>query len=97
MQRNGSSGEHTGEDILPIYLLLGEESYLRRRFVSLLQDRLGIDEGSLNFSRYRGREATADAVLSACNMMTFDRKRRLVVAVEPPAARGDVDSDEEDR
>lgn len=89
--------EGARDNILPVYLLLGEESYLRRRFVSLVHQKLEINEGSLNFSRYRGREATADAVLSACNMMTFDRRRRLVVAVEPPVVTGKGDSGEEDR
>ncbi len=97
MNEQGSSREGAGRKILPVYLLVGEESYLRRKFVSLLQERLEIDEGSLNFNRYRGREATADAVLSACNMMTFDRRKRLVVAVDPPVLTGNGEPVEEDQ
>ncbi|MFO8059897.1 MAG: DNA polymerase III subunit delta [Bacillota bacterium] len=97
MKREAKSSEDAEGRILPVYLLVGEESYLRRRFVSLLRERLGIEKDSLNFSRFRGREATADAVLSACNMMTFDRRRRLVVAVEPPAMTSGSGTGEEDQ
>ncbi len=76
-------------DIAPLYLLMGEESLLVREFVSLLRRQLDIAPDSLNYLRFEGRGA--DDVLSACNTVTFDRKTRLVLAVDP---RGFDGSDE---
>lgn len=80
-------------DIALLYLLIGEESLLVREFIRLLRRKLDIAADSLNFLRFEGRGA--DDVLSACNTMTFDRKTRLVLAVNPRGFGGADESEEQ--
>ncbi len=81
--------------VSPIYLLVGEEQYLRRRFVRALRSSLDIPEDWLNYQRLEGDDAEADTVLTSCSMLTFDGGTRLVVAVEPPVFGKAVSAGEE--
>ncbi len=76
--------------VAAVYLLYGEEYERRREFLHRLRRRLGIDDdtSSLNYQKFVGDSATADAVLSACSTRTFDGRSRLVVAVDPPDLEG---------
>ncbi len=75
------------DDIAPVYLVFGEEGYLRREFVRGLGLHLDIEEGqSLRYQRFSG-DKLEDA-LAACMTPSFDGRPRLIVIDDPKALSG---------
>ena len=66
----------------PAYLICGEEAYLRRQDAKLLLDKLGAKEGDMNFTRFSGKETTAEAVMETAMTMPFFAESRVILVEE---------------
>ncbi|MBR3397657.1 MAG: DNA polymerase III subunit delta [Lachnospiraceae bacterium] len=62
-----------------LYLLFGEEAYLRKLYLSRLLTALGAEEGDMNFTRFSGRNTKEDDIISICDTMPFFAERRVVL------------------
>ena len=72
-----------------IYLVYGEEGFLRREFLRAVGQHLGLGESqSLRFQRFPGDRL--EEALAACMTPTFDRRPRLVTVENPAALSGGV-------
>lgn len=61
-----------------VYLLYGEERYLRRAYQKMLTDALSPAGDDMNFSYFTEKNATEKAILEACETMPFFAPRRTV-------------------
>jgi len=75
------------EGAAPVYLLFGEEAYLRKEFIRRLRAHLEIPRND-PMRRQHFDGSRLDEALAACMMPTFDRKTRLIVVDNPPAILG---------
>ena len=62
-----------------VYLLSGEEPYLRLQYRDKLKAALVPEDDTMNINRFEGRESDEKAILSLCDTMPFFGDRRLVV------------------
>ncbi len=70
-----------------VYLVYGDEGFLRREFLRALAHHLDLDETqSLRFQRFPGDRL--EEALAACMTPSFDRRPRLVSVENPPALGG---------
>ncbi len=65
------------ESYRPIYLLYGDENYLKRSYLRMFRDKFG-GKDSMNYSYFEGN-ADVDELISAMNTMPFFADRRLIV------------------
>ncbi len=66
------------ENFRSVYLIYGEESFLRRSYKNRLKEAMvGMDE--MNFHYAEGKEADMDEVISLAETMPFFAERRLIV------------------
>lgn len=62
-----------------LYLLCGEEDYLRRLYRDKLLDGLQVQQDSMNFARFSGKQATEDALIDLCETYPFFADKRVVL------------------
>ena len=84
------------QQLHPVYLAYGPETFLSQRLVKQLLSVLQLDDPGmrhLNCQDLTG--ASAEAIIAACDMPTFTGKPRLVIAREPNIVHRVEDKDEE--
>ncbi len=69
--RNGQLGN--------LYLLYGEEAYLRRQYRDKLKAALVLQEDAMNCSVYSGKDINASEVIDLAGTMPFFAERRVVI------------------
>ncbi len=69
--RNGQLGN--------LYLLYGEEAYLRRQYRDKLKAALVLQEDAMNCSVYSGKDINANEVVDMAGTMPFYAERRVVI------------------
>ena len=77
--------------LAPIYLVVGEEDFLRDTAVAALREAVlgsgGVDLAAFNYDLLYGDETGADEILSVCHTVPAFAERRLVVIREVGALR----------
>ncbi len=66
-------------DFKRVYLLFGEESYLRNQYKKRLQKAIIGDDSELNFSHFEGKDTPVNEVISLANTLPFLSEKRLIV------------------
>lgn len=66
-------------DIKPVYLLYGEEDYLKQQYTSKLRDTCIPREDTINFNRFTGKETDVEEVINLAQTMPFFADRRLII------------------
>lgn len=62
-----------------IYLLFGEEAYLRQQYKEKLVKALNPDGDTMNFSRYEGKGIEVKEIIDLCETMPFFADRRVIL------------------
>ena len=62
-----------------IYLLYGEEAYLRNQYKKKLLDALGAEENSMNYTLYSGGNQDENAIIATGETMPFFAERRVIL------------------
>lgn len=62
-----------------IYLLYGEEAYLRRQYKDRLKTALTGGDDSMNYSYFEGKEISVGAVIDLAETLPFFAERRVIV------------------
>lgn len=63
----------------PIYLLYGEESYLKRQYKEKLKQALISEGDSMNFSHYEGKDIRPGELIDLAETLPFFADRRLIL------------------
>lgn len=63
----------------PMYLLYGEEAYLKRQYKDKLRDALLPEGDTMNYSCFRGKEAAAGMLIDLSETLPFFADRRVIV------------------
>lgn len=63
----------------PMYLLYGEEAYLKRQYKDKLRDALLPAGDTMNYSCFRGKEAAAGMLIDLSETLPFFADRRVIV------------------
>ena len=66
------------ENFRPVYLLYGEEDFLRRAYKNRLKEAI-VGDDTMNYSYYEGKEIDVNAVISTAETMPFFAPRRLII------------------
>lgn len=62
-----------------IYLLFGEEAYLRKQYRDKLRDALCDSNDTMNFTRYEGKDINQNEVIDMINTLPFFAERRVIL------------------
>ena len=62
-----------------VYLLFGEEAYLKQQYKQKLVDALNPDGDTMNFSRYEGKGTEVKGIIDLCETMPFFADRRVIL------------------
>lgn len=62
-----------------IYLLYGEESYLRKQYKERLKKALSPEEDSMNYSYFEGKDVSIGEVIDLAETMPFLAERRTII------------------
>ncbi len=62
-----------------LYLIYGEEDYLRRQFRDRLKSALAADDDTMNFTCFRGNETQTEKVIDLAETMPFFAERRVIL------------------
>ena len=62
-----------------VYLLCGEEAYLRNQYKKRLRDALVMDGDTMNYSYYEGKDINARAVIDMAETLPFFADRRVLM------------------
>ena len=62
-----------------LYLIYGEEDYLRRQFRDRLKDALVPAGDTMNYASFRGSEVQVEKVIDLAETMPFFADRRVIV------------------
>lgn len=62
-----------------VYLLCGEEAYLRNQYKKKLRDALTVDGDSMNYSYYEGKEIDPRKVIDMAETLPFFAERRVIM------------------
>ncbi len=65
--------------IQPVYLLFGEESYLKRQYAQKLRQALAGTGDTINASFYEGKDINPGAVIDLAETLPFFAERRLIM------------------
>lgn len=65
----------------PVYLLYGDESYLKRHYRERFEKLLAGEDG-MNLSVFEGKDISEDAVIDSADTLPFFAERRLIVVEE---------------
>ncbi len=63
----------------PVYLLYGEEAYLRQQYKQMILKALMPEEDSMNFSRYEGKGVEPREIIDLAETMPFFADRRVIL------------------
>lgn len=63
----------------PVYLLYGEEAYLKKQYKDKLRQALSAPDDTMNYSYYEGKDTNAKAVIDLAATMPFLAERRLII------------------
>ncbi len=66
-------------NIKQLYLLYGEESYLRRQYRDKLKQLLAGDEAGMNYSYYEGKGVTVPEIIDLAETLPFFADRRVII------------------
>ncbi len=66
----------------PVYLLYGEEPYLKNQYKNKLKNAILPDEDLMNFTRYEGKDTDVEQVISQAETMPFFAAHRLILIEE---------------
>ena len=62
----------------PVYLLFGEEDFLKRSYKNRLRDAI-VGEDTMNLGVFVGKDVSVEAVISMAETMPFFAERRLII------------------
>ena len=62
-----------------LYLLYGEEEYLKKQYRDKLKEAIIPEEGSMNYSYFEGKDCNLEGVKDMADTMPFFAERRLIV------------------
>ncbi|WMC92012.1 DNA polymerase III subunit delta [Kineothrix sp. MB12-C1] len=62
-----------------IYLLYGEESYLRKQYRDRLKNALMSEEDTMNYNYFEGKDISAGSVIDLAETMPFFADRRVII------------------
>ena len=65
-----------------MYLLYGEEAYLRKQYKDRLRHALAADGDTMNYSYFEGKDISVGAVVDLAETMPFLAERRVIVIVQ---------------
>lgn len=65
----------------PVYLLYGDESYLKRHYRGRFEKLLAGEDG-MNLSVFEGKDISEDAVIDSADTLPFFAERRLIIVEE---------------
>ena len=68
----------TGQ-LAPVYLLYGEEDYLKRQYRDKLKKALIKETDTMNFSSFQGKEFSLDEVIGLADTMPFFTEKRMIL------------------
>ena len=82
------------EDFSPVYLIYGEESYLKEHYVNKLKDKL-VDEAfaDFNFHQYEGKSASISDILQDADMLPMMGGTTFVLVHDYPLDKSQKDID----
>lgn len=63
----------------PVYLLYGEEAYLKKQYKDKLRQALSAPDDTMNYSYYEGKDTNDKAVIDLAATMPFLAERRLII------------------
>ena len=63
----------------PVYLLYGEEAYLRQQYKQMLLKALRPEEDTMNFSKYEGKGVEPREIIDLGETMPFFASRRVIL------------------
>ncbi len=66
----------------PVYLLYGEEAYLKNQYRDRLKKALVSDGDTMNFASYKGKEAVPGQIIDLAETMPFFAQRRVILIEE---------------
>lgn len=67
-----------------IYLLYGEESYLRKKYKERLKEALSPDDDSMNYSYFEGKDVSAGEIIDLAETMPFLSDKRTIIIENSP-------------
>lgn len=67
-----------------IYLLYGEEAFLRKQYKNKLKTAMSCDEDSMNYSYYEGKDISAGEIIDLAETMPFLADRRTIFIENSP-------------
>ena len=67
-----------------IYLLYGEEAYLRKQYKERLKKALAPEEDSMNYSYFEGKDSSAGEVIDLAETMPFLSDKRAIIIENSP-------------
>lgn len=62
-----------------VYVLFGDEEYLKNVYCKRIMNSLAIEKGDMNYSYFRGENTTQEQALSMLNVLPFFNDKRLIV------------------
>lgn len=67
-----------------IYLIYGEESFLRKQYKERLKKALSPEDDSMNYSYYEGKDISAGEIIDLAETMPFLAERRTIIIENSP-------------
>ena len=67
-----------------IYLIYGEESFLRKQYKERLKKALAPDDDSMNYSYFEGKDISAGEVIDLAETMPFLSDKRTIIIENSP-------------
>ena len=67
------------QEFKPVYLLFGEEAYLRQQYKQMLLKALVPENDTMNFSRYEGRKVEPRQIIDLAETMPFFASKRVIL------------------
>ena len=72
-----------------IYLLYGEEAYLRKQYKERLKKALSPEDDSMNYSYFEGKDISVGEIIDLAETMPFLSDKRAIIIENSPFFKGD--------
>ena len=72
------NGDIKSQSFRPVYLLYGEEAFLRRSYKNRLKEAI-VGDDTMNFNYYEGKDLSVNELISVAETMPFFAPRRLIL------------------
>lgn len=72
------NGDIKSQSFRPVYLLYGEEAFLRRSYKNRLKEAI-VGDDTMNYNYYEGKELSVQELISVAETMPFFAPRRLIL------------------